>query len=83
MAERDTSFKMSYAIALASQLGFLVATSIGGFIVLGVWLDRKWGTEPWLLLLGVVVGIVMTIYEIRHLVLPLMLSDANKKHDPD
>jgi len=33
-------------------------------LALGWWLDRKLGTEPWLMLLGILLGIVVGMYEI-------------------
>lgn len=39
-------------------VGLQFAGAIVLFLFLGRWLDQKLGTEPWLLLLGVVVGAV-------------------------
>lgn len=37
-------------------IGIQLAGSILLFLFLGQWLDRRLGTEPWLLLIGVLVG---------------------------
>jgi F0F1-type ATP synthase assembly protein I len=37
-------------------LGFQFAAAIIVFLYLGKWLDAKFGTAPWLLLVGVFVG---------------------------
>jgi ATP synthase protein I len=37
-------------------VGVQFAASIVFFLFLGQWLDRRLGTDPWLLLLGVFVG---------------------------
>jgi F0F1-type ATP synthase assembly protein I len=37
-------------------LGLQFAASIILFLFLGQWLDRRLGTEPWMLLIGVFVG---------------------------
>lgn len=29
-----------------------------GFTLLGVWLDKIWGTKPWLMIAGIVIGCV-------------------------
>ncbi len=39
-------------------------------LALGWWLDRKLGTEPWLMLLGVLLGIVVGMYEIARVAFP-------------
>jgi F0F1-type ATP synthase assembly protein I len=71
--------KFSYALSLATQLGFTAVASIGGFLALGMWLDAKLHTSPFLLLAGVALGVVVTIYEVHHLIKPLITPD--KKED--
>ena len=75
---QKSNFKTFYALSIAWQLGFLIAIPIGGFIFLGILGDRFFGTEPFILLLGLLVGIVITIYEIYHLLVPLI---KNKEED--
>lgn len=36
--------------------GLQFAASIAFFLLLGMWLDRRLGTDPWLLIAGVTVG---------------------------
>lgn len=50
----DPSFKRSMA-AIAWMGWVLVISAVGGGL-LGRWLDRRWGSEPWLLVLGFVTG---------------------------
>ncbi|MFN3240228.1 MAG: AtpZ/AtpI family protein [Planctomycetota bacterium] len=38
--------------------GLTLAVSVGVFAYGGIWLDRQFGTKPWLLLLLVLLGIV-------------------------
>ena len=33
-----------------------LVAAVGLFTWLGIWLDRRWGTTPWLTLAGVVIG---------------------------
>lgn len=45
------------AYGLISAIGMdLAACTVAG-VFLGKWLDRLWGTSPWMLLLGIVVGL--------------------------
>ena len=76
MSEKG-NFKTFYALSLAWQLGFLIALPIAGFLFLGFLGDKFFKTEPLLLLLGLLVGIIITIYEVYHLLIPL-IKDKEK-----
>jgi F0F1-type ATP synthase assembly protein I len=52
-SDRD-SLLMAFGIYGAVGLQLVVALLAGVF--LGNWLDRKWGTAPWLLFLGIILG---------------------------
>ena len=39
-----------------STVGLVLAISVGLGAWLGLWLDERWGTGPWLTVLGVVIG---------------------------
>lgn len=73
--QKKDGLRFSYALSIATQLGFMTMASIGGFFALGFWLDAKLHTEPFLLLVGVAIGIIVTIYEAHHLIKPLITSD--------
>lgn len=47
-------------VSLASELGFIIALPLVAFGFLGKWLDAKWGTEPWLTIIGILLAIVAT-----------------------
>lgn len=47
-------------------VGLQFAASILLFLFAGRWLDAKLGTEPWLLLIGVLVGAVAGFYSLYH-----------------
>lgn len=40
----------------ALGIGLELSVVIGGFSYGGYWLDERWGTGPWLLLTGVLIG---------------------------
>jgi hypothetical protein len=50
------------AAALATEFGFAVVGSLVGGIALGLYLDRRLGTAPGLFILGLVGGLVFSIY---------------------
>jgi len=73
MSEQDKNgFKIWYAVSFAFQLGFLIVVPIGGFMLLGLWGDRSFYTAPFLLIAGIVVGVIITAYEVYHLLDPLI-----------
>ena len=72
-------FKFSYALSIATQLGFMIAASIGGFLALGVWLDRLTGAVPLFLLLGIFIGITITVVEVHHMIKPLLKEDKKEE----
>ena len=48
-----------YALA---GMGLELAAGITVFTLVGWWLDKKWGTTPWLLITGAALGFVGGIY---------------------
>jgi len=76
MPKKD-GFKTFYALSLAWQLGFLIALTIVGFLVLGLWADKFFETEPFLVIFGLIIGIIITAYEVYHLFIPLIKDDAH------
>jgi len=44
------------------DLGMTFVVAIGGGAWLGYWADQHWGTAPWLLLAGAMLGIVVGFY---------------------
>jgi len=78
---KKSGFKTFYALSLAWQLGFLIAVPIGGFMFVGYLGDRFLKTQPLLLLAGLFVGIFVTIYEVYHMLTPLIEKDSQKEKD--
>ena len=47
-----------------SSVGFELVGAVLGFALLGVWIDRRYGSQPWGLLIGVVLGMVGGFYNL-------------------
>lgn len=47
-------------VGLAMEMGFIIALPLVAFGFLGKWLDGRWGTDPWLTILGILFAIVST-----------------------
>ena len=45
-----------------SGVGLELAGAVAGFALLGYWIDRHFGSQPWGLLTGLVLGIVGGLY---------------------
>jgi F0F1-type ATP synthase assembly protein I len=45
-------------------VGFQLAATVIGGLLLGQWLDKKWGTSPWLTLAGMIIGMVGGFYNL-------------------
>lgn len=61
-------------------VGLQFAVSILVFLYLGQWLDRKLGTEPWLLIIGVFLGAGASFYSMyRKLMAAQAREDAARK----
>ncbi len=69
---KKNSFKTFYVLSIAWQLGFLISIPIAGFLFLGLLGDKFFKTYPLFLILGLVVGIIITVYEVYHLLIPII-----------
>ena len=72
--------KLVDALAFALELGFVIAVPIGGFIFLGFLGDRFFKTRPLFLIIGVVVGAIVSFYGAYN---SLILLINNKEKDSD
>jgi F0F1-type ATP synthase assembly protein I len=51
------------------DIGMTFVVTIGGGAWLGYWADQRWGTAPWLLFVGAVLGIAVGFYHFFAVVL--------------
>ncbi|MGH9361536.1 MAG: AtpZ/AtpI family protein [Thermoanaerobaculia bacterium] len=47
-----------------SALGVELAAAIAGFTLVGYWVDLHWGSAPWGLVVGVLLGVVGGMYNL-------------------
>lgn len=70
--------------AVYAGLGLQFALAILVFAFAGQWLDRRFGTEPWLLLVGVFTGAGGGFYSIyRRLMADLRRDEARRRGGPE
>lgn len=60
--QRSIAIAMRYANQVSS-LAFELVIPIGG----GMWLDRRYGTSPWLMIAGVLIGSALAALGLRRL----------------
>jgi ATP synthase protein I len=74
--ERSTGAQTGVYLGLGLQFAFAILL----FVYLGQWLDRRFGTAPWLLLIGVFVGAGGGFYSIyRKLMTDLRRDEARRR----
>ncbi len=47
-----------------SGVGLELAGAVAGFALIGYWIDRRYGTAPWGLVGGVILGLVGGLYNL-------------------
>ncbi len=50
--------------AIAFGTGSAICVSVLGGFFIGRWLDRKFGTDPWLTLFGAMFGLICGLYQL-------------------
>lgn len=65
----DSRNSLSDALKYAQISGMLIGPMVA-FGAIGFWLDRRYGTKPWFLLAGLILGMVGGFVNFFRLVLP-------------
>ena len=65
-----------------TQLGLSVAVPLAGFILLSVWIQRKWNLGKWVILVGVLLGVVSGIDSLRQTLKTMGRMGKDKKEEP-
>lgn len=73
----DDRQKLAYILGMGMQLGLMIALTMAGLLVLGVYLDKLLGTKPLFMIAGVAMGFLGAGLEMRYVVLPV-LEKKNK-----
>jgi len=60
-------------------VGWFIAISILLGVLGGLWLDEKFGTEPILVIVGLILGLFVAFYGVYRMLLPLMRSKQDKE----
>lgn len=57
---RERSNGLWVALGFAWRLGYSIAVPLVILLLAGRWLDKKFGTSPWLLIAGLVLSFILT-----------------------
>jgi ATP synthase protein I len=79
IAEKNKAIDLYYVLSLAGQIGYTIAIPLLFFIAGGAFLDKKLHTSPMLVLSGLIIGIITSLFFLYKLLKPLLKSKKNKK----
>ena len=65
-----------------TQLGFSIAFPLAGFILLAVWLQSRYELGAWVLVAGIVLGVVGAVDGLRQSLKAMELLSREDKHTP-
>jgi len=68
-------------MALGLELGFAIAIPLVGFLLIGLWIDRKIGTLPVFMVVFLLAGLVTIVIEVRYLIMPFLEKRSQGKKD--
>ncbi len=81
MKENHPGDPFLLAFGIYGAIGFQLATTVIGGMMLGGWLDKKWGTSPWLTVIGLALGSIGGFYNLIRL-LTWNQNRKEKKNEP-
>jgi hypothetical protein len=64
-----------------TQLGFSVAFPLGGFVLLGIWLNNRFGLGAWTVFAGLALGIISAVRGFRDSVKVMVMMSGQKKQE--
>ena len=59
-------------------VGFFIGGCILGGVVVGLWLDSRFNTEPILVIVGLILGVTVAFYGVYQMLLPLLGKKRDK-----
>ena len=59
-------------------VGFFIGGSIVLGVVVGLWLDSKLNTEPILVIVGLILGIIVAFYGVYRMLLPFLSNKRDR-----
>lgn len=69
-------------LVFLSQLGLSVVLPLGGFVLLAAWLRQQFGLGTWVVILGVVLGLVAAAQGLVNMLKTMNRMAKEKKEPP-
>ena len=60
-------------------VGWYIGVSILLGVLAGVWLDSKFATKPFFVIIGLILGVIVAFYGVYQMLLPLIKNRQNKE----
>jgi len=76
--KKEDRLQLYAALELVTKLGVSIALIAGGFLYVGIQLDQWFGTRYVFVFLGLVLSIIVSIYDIYFLLEPFIGSERRK-----
>jgi F0F1-type ATP synthase assembly protein I len=77
--KQENQKKFAAAIVVGTEMGLMIALSLVGFLLAGLWLDRKFGTIPLFTIIFVVASMFSVAAELRYIILPILEKRSQDK----
>ncbi len=59
-------------------VGWYIGVCIVLGVIAGLWLDNKFNTKPWLVIVGLILGVFLAFYGVYRMILPNINKKQNK-----
>ena len=69
------------ALSLAWQLGYTIAIPLIVLALVGRFLDKRFGTSPWLLLVGIFLSIIISTFSVYYKTVKILGGMGDKKEE--
>ena len=73
--------KFAAAIVVGTEMGMMIAASLVGFLLVGLWLDKKYDTIPLFTIIFVIASMFSVAVELRYIILPILEKRSQNNKD--
>lgn len=77
--DKEDKLNLIYSLTLVTQIGITVSVTVWIFISIGKFLDGYFSVSPLFTIIGAIAALIASIYEVYHLMLPVIEEGEKKK----
>jgi F0F1-type ATP synthase assembly protein I len=78
-SQQENRKKLAAAMVVGTEMGLMIAISLVGFLLAGLWLDKRLGTIPLFTIIFVVASMFSVAAEMRYIILPILEKRSQSK----